>query len=75
MLRCGSWYHDMIRLHSLLFTCLQTCMYMLYLLNRRVHGTIDDVTGTDNRAGREQAAPPAPETRPIPPGGLIEWIG
>ena len=43
------------------------------LLNRRVHGIIDDRKGPVGLTGVEEAQPSEEEANQIPPGGLIEW--
>ena len=46
---------------------------MYILLNRRVHSVIDDIIGQVAHPDIAEAAPPAEEANPVPPGGLNEW--
>ena len=46
---------------------------MYTLLNRRVHGITDDITGSATRAGPSETNQAAEEAHALPPGGLAEW--
>ena len=47
--------------------------YVYILLNHRVHGITDDITGSVARVGPSETVPTTEEAHSLPLGSLAEW--